>query len=80
MRRYASRFRVRPSARSASSVSAYWSNGSAPGRSATSAIISALLGSIDGFVLSRWSFRGASLVFTLILFGMFIPYQAVITR
>ncbi|MDT0318467.1 carbohydrate ABC transporter permease [Streptomyces millisiae] len=43
-----------------------------------SAIISALLGSINGFVLSRWSFRGANLVFTLILFGMFIPYQAVI--
>ncbi|TDC25698.1 carbohydrate ABC transporter permease [Streptomyces sp. 8K308] len=43
-----------------------------------SAIISALLGSVNGFVLSRWSFRGANLVFTLILFGMFIPYQAVI--
>lgn len=43
-----------------------------------SAIISAVLGSLNGFVLSRWSFRGANLVFTLILFGMFIPYQAVI--
>lgn len=41
-------------------------------------IISAFLGSMNGFVLSRWSFRGANLVFTLILFGMFIPYQAVI--
>ncbi|MBB0244921.1 ABC transporter permease subunit [Streptomyces alkaliphilus] len=43
-----------------------------------SAILAAVLGSINGFVLSRWSFRGANLVFTLILFGMFIPYQAVI--
>lgn len=43
-----------------------------------SAIIAAFLGSLNGFVLSRWSFRGANLVFTLILFGMFIPYQAVI--
>ncbi|GAB2875087.1 carbohydrate ABC transporter permease [Streptomyces mayteni] len=43
-----------------------------------SAIIAAFLGSINGFVLSRWSFRGANIVFTLILFGMFIPYQAVI--
>ncbi|MEO3752429.1 carbohydrate ABC transporter permease [Streptomyces sp. B6B3] len=43
-----------------------------------SAIIAAVLGSLNGFVLSRWSFRGANLVFTLILFGMFIPYQAVI--
>lgn len=42
------------------------------------ALISAFLGSLNGFVLSRWRFRGANLVFTLILFGMFIPYQAVI--
>lgn len=41
------------------------------------AVISAVLGSMNGFVLSRWRFRGADLVFTLILFGMFIPYQAV---
>ncbi|MGO1277582.1 MAG: carbohydrate ABC transporter permease, partial [Cellulosimicrobium funkei] len=42
-----------------------------------SAIIAAFLGSLNGFVLSRWSFKGANIVFTLILFGMFIPYQAV---
>jgi glucose/mannose transport system permease protein len=41
------------------------------------ALISAILGSMNGFVLSRWRFPGADLVFTLILFGMFIPYQAV---
>jgi glucose/mannose transport system permease protein len=41
------------------------------------AIISSLLGSMNGFVLAKWRFRGADLVFTLILFGMFIPYQAV---
>ncbi|WP_420111506.1 carbohydrate ABC transporter permease [Pseudactinotalea sp.] len=41
------------------------------------AIVSAFLGSMNGFVLSRWTFRGADVVFTLILFGMFIPYQAV---
>ncbi|MDR0782864.1 MAG: carbohydrate ABC transporter permease [Propionibacteriaceae bacterium] len=40
-------------------------------------IISAFLGSMNGFVLSRWRFPGANIVFTLILFGMFIPYQAV---
>lgn len=43
-----------------------------------SALIAAFLGSLNGFVLSRWRFRGANVVFTLILFGMFIPYQAVI--
>lgn len=42
-----------------------------------SALISAILGSMNGFVLARWRFRGADIVFTLILFGMFIPYQAV---
>jgi len=41
------------------------------------ALISALLGSMNGFVLSRWRFPGADIVFTLMLFGMFIPYQAV---
>jgi glucose/mannose transport system permease protein len=41
------------------------------------ALISATLGSMNGFVLSRWRFPGADLVFTLILFGMFIPYQSV---
>ena len=41
------------------------------------AIISAVLGSMNGFVLSRWKFPYANIVFTLILFGMFIPYQAI---
>ncbi|MCF6521520.1 carbohydrate ABC transporter permease [Streptomyces sp. JJ36] len=40
-------------------------------------LLSALLGAMNGFVLSRWRFPGADLVFTLLLFGMFIPYQAV---
>ena len=41
------------------------------------AIISSVLGSLNGYVLSKWKFRGANLIFTLILFGMFIPYQSV---
>jgi len=41
------------------------------------AVLSAVIGSMNGFVLARWRFRGADLVFTLILFGMFIPYQGV---
>ena len=39
---------------------------------------SALLGSLNGYVLSKWSFRGANVVFPLMLFGMFIPYQAIL--
>jgi len=42
------------------------------------AIISSFLGSMNGFVLSRWRFPRANIVFALLLFGMFIPYQAVI--
>ena len=42
------------------------------------AAISAVLGSINGYVLSKWKFRGSELVFTLILFGMFIPYQSIL--
>jgi len=41
------------------------------------AVISSFLGAMNGFVLARWRFPYADLVFTLILFGMFIPYQAV---
>jgi len=41
-------------------------------------IISSLLGAANGFVLARWRFKGADLVFPIILFGMFIPYQAII--
>ncbi len=41
-------------------------------------LISALIGSINGYVLSKWRFRGSDLIFTLLLFGMFIPYQSVL--
>ncbi|GAB2726979.1 carbohydrate ABC transporter permease [Nocardioides pakistanensis] len=40
-------------------------------------IMSSMLGSMNGFVLSRWRFPYANVVFALLLFGMFIPYQAV---
>lgn len=42
-----------------------------------SAMLSAILGSMNGFVLARWNFPGADVIFTFVLFGMFIPYQAV---
>ena len=42
------------------------------------AAISAMLGSINGFVLTRWRFPGADIVFPLLLFGMFIPYQSIL--
>jgi glucose/mannose transport system permease protein len=41
-------------------------------------LLSALLGSLNGYVLAKWRFRGADLLFTLLLFGMFIPYQSIL--
>lgn len=41
-------------------------------------LISALLGSLNGYVLSKWRFPGANIVFPLMLFGMFIPYQSIL--
>lgn len=42
------------------------------------ALISAVLGSLNGYVLSKWRFKGSDALFTLILFGMFIPYQSIL--
>lgn len=42
------------------------------------AVIASFLGAANGFVLSKWRFPGADVVFPLILFGMFIPYQAIL--
>jgi glucose/mannose transport system permease protein len=42
------------------------------------ALVSAMIGSLNGYVLSKWSFRGSKLMFSLMLFGMFIPYQSVL--
>jgi glucose/mannose transport system permease protein len=41
-------------------------------------LISAVIGSLNGYVLSKWKFRGANVLFPLMLFGMFIPYQAIL--
>lgn len=41
-------------------------------------LLSALLGSVNGYVLSKWKFRGADGLFMLLLFGMFIPYQSIL--
>ena len=41
-------------------------------------ILSALFGSLNGYLFSKWQFRGSDIIFTLMLFGMFIPYQSVL--
>lgn len=41
-------------------------------------VISSMLGAINGYLFSKWRFRGSEIFFSLLLFGMFIPYQSVI--
>jgi glucose/mannose transport system permease protein len=41
-------------------------------------VISALWGSVTGYALSMWRFPGSEVLFGLILFGLFIPYQAIL--
>src|SRR5664279_3361835 len=44
-----------------------------------STLLSSILGSLNGYVLSKWRIPGERILFPLILFGMFIPYQAILT-
>ena len=46
--------------------------------SVTATILSAALGSLNGYVLSKWKFRGSDFLFMAMLFGMFIPYQSIL--
>jgi glucose/mannose transport system permease protein len=41
-------------------------------------VISCVLGSLNGYVLTKWRFPGSNALFTAILFGMFIPYQSIL--
>ena len=40
--------------------------------------ISTFIGALNGYVLTKWRFRGDSLVFGLMLFACFIPFQIVL--
>ena len=41
-------------------------------------LIATLLGALNGYVLTKWRFRGDRLIFGLMLFACFIPYQVVL--
>ncbi len=41
-------------------------------------IISSLLGALNGYLLAKWKFRGSDMLFTVMLFGFFIPYQTIL--
>ncbi|WP_423905958.1 carbohydrate ABC transporter permease [Candidatus Spongiihabitans sp.] len=40
--------------------------------------ISTILGMLNGYIIAQWKFRGANLIFSLMLFGCFIPFQIVL--
>jgi len=72
-----------PTSLSLSNFSAVWPKLSSGFRnslalSIPASLISSLLGCANGFVLSKIRFPHANIVFPLILFGIFVPYQAVI--
>ena len=41
-------------------------------------VISSFLGSFNGYIISKWKFRGSETIFTLLLFGMFMPHQTIL--
>jgi len=41
-------------------------------------LISSIVGAFNGYVLTHWRFRGADLLFTMLLVGCFIPFQAIL--
>ncbi|MFM2329684.1 MAG: hypothetical protein RLZZ494_1787, partial [Pseudomonadota bacterium] len=40
--------------------------------------VSTLIGSLNGYVLSKWKFKGSEFMFALLLFGVFMPMQVVL--
>lgn len=41
-------------------------------------ILSSLIGAINGYLFTKWKFPGSDVIFTLLLFGFFIPYQSIL--
>ncbi len=41
-------------------------------------IISTLLGAVNGYVFSKWRFRGSEILFSSLLIGCFIPFQVIL--
>jgi glucose/mannose transport system permease protein len=41
-------------------------------------LVSTAIGAVNGYVLSKWRFRGSETLFALLLFGVFMPMQVVL--
>ncbi len=42
------------------------------------ALISSMIGSVNGYIFAKWRFPGADTLFILFLVGMFLPYQGIL--
>jgi len=40
--------------------------------------ISTMLGALNGYVFSKWRFKGSEVIFSLLLIGCFIPFQVIL--
>ncbi|MGD9098470.1 MAG: carbohydrate ABC transporter permease, partial [Desulfobacterales bacterium] len=41
-------------------------------------LISTIIGAVNGYVLSKWRFRGSDTFFAMLLLGCFIPFQVIL--
>ena len=41
-------------------------------------LLSTFIGALNGYVIAQWRFKGADIIFALMLFGCFIPFQVVL--
>jgi len=42
------------------------------------ALISSFIGSINGYIFAKWRFRYSNVIFLMVLFGLFLPYQGIL--
>jgi glucose/mannose transport system permease protein len=43
-----------------------------------SVLISTIIGAANGYVFSKWRFRGSEILFSMLLIGCFIPFQVIL--
>lgn len=41
-------------------------------------LISTFIGAVNGYIVAQWKFYGSNLIFSLMLFGCFIPFQVIL--
>ncbi|MDF1536961.1 MAG: carbohydrate ABC transporter permease [bacterium] len=41
-------------------------------------VISTAFGAVNGYVFSKWKFRGSEMIFSMLLIGCFIPFQVIL--